>query len=79
MLLNVLQIADIAGAAIVPTMERRRRRKNFNAALQAHQESEGQFDYVPRNTSSFDAQAFRKEQDAREVQIATLQKKLGLK
>ena len=79
MLLNVLQIADIAGAAIAPTMERKRRKKNFAQALKAHQESEGHFDYVPTDTATFDAQAFRKEQDARQVQIAKLQKKLGLK
>ena len=78
MLLNVLQIADIAGAAIAPTMERKRRKKNFAQALKEHQENVGKFEGQDVPDIPFDAQAFRKEQDARAVQIATLQKKLGL-
>ena len=71
MLLNVLQVADIAGAAIVPTMERRRRRKNFNAALQAHQDAAGQFEGdFPE--SSFDAKQFRTEQNERQEKIDDL-------
>ena len=79
MLLNVLEVANVAAAVAVPAMEKRGRRKRFAAAVKAHQDSEGQFDYVPTATSSFDAQAFRNETDARQKEIDALQKKLGIK
>ena len=76
MLLNVLQITDIAGAAVVPAMERRRRRKNFARAVEAHRESEGKFEGVDCPDSSFDAKTFRDESDSRQEKIDDLMAKV---
>lgn len=75
---GIMQIADIAGAVVVPTMERRRRRKNFDTALKAHQASAGQFedDGSPQiDGPHFDHDAMAE----RQQQIDMLKAKLGMK
>lgn len=69
---SIMQVADIAGAAIVPTMERRRRRKNFNAALKAHQDAAGQYEEQDCPASSFDAKQFHTEANERQEKIDDL-------
>ena len=74
---NAIHVASIVTAVVCPTLERRRKKKDFAKALEEHRASnaaDNDFIKPPKiDTPDWDAM------NARDDEIARLQKKLGLR
>ena len=76
---NAIHVASIVTAAVCPTLERNRKKKDFAKALEEHRASNAaDNDFI--NPPKSDTPAFDwNEMDARDDEIARLQAKLGIR